>query len=75
LTEEEKQKRHWDKTRKGVLKWLDEQGGSASMKDMHDFSERKFFIAHRSFSRLMEELTEDGTVTYDATTGVVARSA
>ncbi|MBM4391165.1 MAG: hypothetical protein FJ090_08590 [Deltaproteobacteria bacterium] len=66
-----KQARHWARTRKGMLKWLADQGGSASMKEMHDKAEAKYFVAHRSFSRLMEEFTEEGLVTYSGTTGLV----
>lgn len=66
-----KQKRHWARTRKGMLKWLAEQGGSSPMKAMHDKAEAKYFVAHRSFSRLMEEFTEEGLVNYSGTTGLV----
>lgn len=59
-----KQAKHWQRTRKGMLKWLVEQGGEASMADMHAKSEAKFFVAHRSFSRLMEEFTGEELVTY-----------
>lgn len=71
LTDAEKQARHWQKTRKGMLKWLAEQGGSANMKDMHDHSERRFFVAHRGFSNLMTEFTEEGLVNYTAATGLI----
>ncbi|MBM4365373.1 MAG: hypothetical protein FJ102_04110 [Deltaproteobacteria bacterium] len=54
-----------------MLKWLADQGGSASMKDMHDKAEAKYFVAHRSFSRLMEEFTGEGLVTYSGTAGLV----
>lgn len=69
--DEEKQRRHWARTRKGMLGWLVEQGGSASMAAMHERSEKKFFVAHRAFSRLMEEFTEEALVEYTATTGLV----
>lgn len=59
-----KQAKHWQRTRKGMLKWLVEQGGEASMADMHAKSEAKYFVAHRSFSRLMEEFTGEELVTY-----------
>ncbi len=66
-----KQKKHWERTRKGMLKWLSEQGGSATMKDMHDRAEARYFVAHRAFSRLMEEFTGQGLVDYSSTTGMV----
>lgn len=59
-----KQAKHWQRTRKGMLKWLVEQGGEATMADMHAKSETKYFVAHRSFSRLMEEFTGEELVTY-----------
>lgn len=59
-----KQAKHWQRTRKGMLKWLVEQGGEASMADMHAKSEAKYFVAHRGFSRLMEEFTGEELVTY-----------
>ena len=45
--------------------------GRMSMADMHDHSERRYFIAHRSFSDLMETWIGEGLVTYDAETGAV----
>jgi hypothetical protein len=42
-----------------------------SMADMHDHSERRYFIAHRSFSDLMETWTSEGLVSYDPETGTV----
>jgi hypothetical protein len=61
------------KAKLGVLKHvLDTSAdGRMAMADMHDFSERRFFIAHRSFSDLMETWTGEGLVTYDPETGNV----
>jgi hypothetical protein len=47
----------------------DERGRSMSMADMHDHSERRYFIAHRSFSDLMETWIGEGLVTYDPESG------
>ena len=71
LSDEAKQARHWQRTRKGMLKWLAEQGGTATLADMHTKSESKYFVAHRQFSRLMEEFTEQGLVNYSGATGIV----
>ncbi len=38
------------------------------MKDMHDRSESKYYVGHRSFSRLMEEFTAEELVTYSGGT-------
>lgn len=65
----EKVAAHQEKARKGLLKWLVEQGGTTNMADMHDYSERRYFIAHQGFSRLMEGFVADGLVDYDARSG------
>ena len=65
----QRQKAHWEKTRLGVLGFVAENGGTASLREMHDF-ERKYFIAHQSFSRLMEELTDADLLAFDFDTGM-----
>lgn len=70
-TDPEKIRKHHLKTKAGMLRWLGEQGGSSHMGPMHDHSERRFFVAHRAFSNLMEELTNEGLVTYDSQDGMV----
>jgi hypothetical protein len=62
------------KAKVGVLKHVLDTSpeGRMSMADMHDHSERRYFIAHRSFSDLMEMWIGEGLVTYDAETGAVA---
>lgn len=66
--DEERQRKHWARTRKGMLKWLVDHGGEGPMKEMHDHSEKKYFAGHRAFSRLMEEYTAEGLVDYDSAT-------
>ena len=66
-----RQERHRHKTQRGVLKKLDELGGTAEMADMHDFSERRYFVAHRAFSSMMEFYLEDSLIRFDADTGVM----
>jgi hypothetical protein len=61
--------KHFEKTRKAVLKFVIDQGGQASMGDMHDYSERRYFIAHRKFSDLMEGIVGEGLVDYDEAAG------
>jgi len=53
------------RARKGVLLHIEKQGGSINMSDAHDFSERRFFIAHRGFSDMMGWWIEAGYVRYD----------
>jgi len=66
-----------DKTRRAVLrakrgsiKYLIENDGVSPLAELHDNSERRFFIAHRAFSRLMEEMTGEGLVDFDHGSGV-----
>jgi hypothetical protein len=61
--------KHFEKTRKAVLQYVIDQGGVASMGDMHDYSERRYFIAHRKFSDLMEGIVGEGLVDYDEAGG------
>jgi hypothetical protein len=68
----ERQKKHWDRTRKGVLRFVREKGGSATLRDLHDHSEQTYFVAHVSFSRLMEELTGEALLSYDHNTATAA---
>ena len=65
LSADEKFKAHFQRARKGVLKFLDEKGGKLSMNDLHDFSLNKFFIQHQRFSELMESLVNEGLVDFD----------
>ena len=43
----------------------DEHPGEATLAEMHDFSERRYFIAHKKFSDLMESMIEEGQIDYD----------
>jgi len=61
--------KHFEKTRRAVLKFVVDQGGVAGMGEMHDYSERRYFIAHRRFSDLMEGIVGEGLITYDDGTG------
>ncbi len=69
---EERTAAHWARTRQGLLRFTDEQGGSASLRALHEHSERTYFVAHVQFSRMMEELTDDGLLDYDEDTATAA---
>jgi hypothetical protein len=58
------------RAKKGTLKFLVDADGTSDLASMHDHSERRYFIAHRGFSNLMEEMTGEGLVDYDHATGV-----
>lgn len=62
---EARQKAHWAKARAGILRFVHDQGGKASLRELHDHSERTWFIAHQSFSRMMEELTDEELLEFD----------
>ena len=61
----DKQLAHFERAKKGVLKFLNEKGGALSLADMHDYSLNKFLIQHQAFSRMMETLVEAKLVEYD----------
>ena len=62
--------KHFEKTRVAMLKFVIEQGGEASMADMHALSERRYFIGHRRFSDLMEGIVGEGLIDFDHATGM-----
>lgn len=64
-TPEDRQAAHWTRTREGVLRFVHESSGSATLRALHDYSEQTFFVAHVQFSKLMEELTDEGLLDYD----------
>lgn len=55
-----------------MLQFVAEQGGEATLATMHAHSEATFFVAHQTFSRLMEEMTDGGALTYDFDSGVAS---
>jgi len=62
--------KHFEKTRKAVLKKLAEEGGEAELAVLHDYSERRYFIAHKKFSDLMEGLVAEELLLFDHGTGM-----
>ena len=68
--DEEKARKFRERAKRGVLKLLAEKNGHTNLAELHDFSERKYFIAHRSFSRMMEEFVEENHILWDATAGM-----
>ncbi len=53
------------KAKKAVLQFLIKEGGEANMAAMHDFSERRYFVAHKAFSDLMEEFLAEELIDFD----------
>ncbi|MEC8422308.1 MAG: hypothetical protein VX000_00955 [Myxococcota bacterium] len=60
------------RTRKGVLTFIIDAGGSASLADMHDHSEQRYFVGHKKFSDLMEAMIADAHIDYDGSVGEAA---
>lgn len=78
VTDEEKEaklKAFFERARKGVLTFLDEQGGSLPMGELHDHSLSKYFIQHQGFSRMMETFVDEELVEYDHMTQVTGITA
>ena len=67
--------KHFEKTRVTMLKFVVDQGGTASLADMHERSERRYFIGHKRFSLLMEGLVEEELIDFDHATGVATITA
>ena len=66
---QEKAAKHMERTRKGVLKFVVKQGGTASLADMHQHSEMRFFVGHQKFSQMMEGLIAEGLLDYNHADG------
>ena len=62
---ETRQKDLQDRARQGVLKFVSDRGGSAQLSEIHEFSEKKYFIAHQVFSRLMDGVVSEGLLDFD----------
>ncbi len=67
---EAKFKEFFEKARKGVLKYLDENGGSLPMDKLHDYSLKTYLIQHQRFSQMMESFVNEKLITYNASTQV-----
>ncbi len=67
--------RHLARTRLAVLRFIDEKGGKAGLAEMHDYSERRYFIAHKKFSDLMESLLDDDLILFDHARGEATLTA
>lgn len=65
---EEKQKAHFARAKKAILKLAADNGGTCEMSEMHNLSESQFFIAHQAFSVMLEGCVEEGLVTVESYT-------
>ena len=62
---EAKQRELLERARLGVLKFVLDRGGSAQLSEIHEFSEKRYFIAHQGFSRLMDGVVTEGLMDFD----------
>jgi hypothetical protein len=62
---EEKAAKHLIKTRKALLQKLKEADGALTLGELHDYSERRYFIGHKKFSDLFEAMVDQGVVDWD----------
>ena len=67
---QEKAAKHLLRTRKGVLKFVVDQGGTSSLADMHKHSEMRYFVGHQKFSQMMEALIAEGLLDYSHADGI-----
>ena len=60
----EKVAKHLARTRIGILRFVEKNGGTSGLAEMHDHSERRYFVGHKKFSDLMEAMVEEGVLLY-----------
>ncbi len=65
---DEKQKAHFARAKKAILKLAADNGGTCDMSEMHTLSESQFFIAHQKFSMMLQECVEEALVEIDSQT-------
>lgn len=61
----EKQRQFFERARKGVLQYLNQQGGKLNMSDLHEYSLKKYLIQHQRFSQMMETFVNEQLVEFD----------
>ena len=59
----DKIEKHLQRARKGVLSLVADKG-TCSLAEMHDYSERRYFIGHKKFSDMLEGLIDDELLLY-----------
>ena len=67
--QDEKILKHRRRTKIALLKLTAKSNGTAALGDLHDLAERRYFIAHKAFSDLMEEMVAEGVFLYDWSAG------
>jgi len=68
MTDQDKEakfKEFFEKARKGVLKHLDQKGGTLSLGELHEYSMNTYLIQHQRFSQMMESFVNERLVIVD----------
>jgi len=65
VQKEDKVLRHRRKAKLGLLRFISEKEGVVDLATLHTHSEMKYFIGHKSFSDLMEEMVEEEILKFD----------
>ena len=63
--QEDKVLRHRRKAKLGLLRLISEKEGVVDLATLHTHSEMRYFIGHKSFSDLMEEMVEEEFLNFD----------
>ena len=63
--QDQKIAKHRRRTKVALLKKTVKLGDTASLGDLHDLAEKRYFIAHKAFSDLMEEMVAENLFLYD----------
>ena len=63
--EGDKISRHRRKARLGLLRFVAERDNSVDLASLHNYSEMRYLIGHKSFSDLMEEMVADEVLLFD----------
>ena len=62
---DEKIRKHLLRTKKGLLKFIQKEGGTTDLGALNHHSEIRFLIGHQKFSQLMEEFVAEDLITYN----------
>ena len=68
MTEQDKEAKFqefFEKARKGVLKHLDQKGGTLSLGELHEYSMNTYLIQHQRFSQMMESFVNERLIVVD----------
>ena len=68
-TGNDKISRHRRKARLGLLRFVSEHDNCVDLASLHNYSEMRYLIGHKSFSDLMEEMVDDAVLHFDPNEG------